>query len=122
MTNLSVSGLDLDAYMQEVGKRARAAARVLAQAPTRAKNATLAAAAVALRRDSARLLAANAEDVAGAKAAGEDAAFIDRLTLKPAGVAAMAEGLEQIATLPDPVLGCTRAVEAVGDVVEASER
>jgi glutamate-5-semialdehyde dehydrogenase len=103
MTNLSVPGLDLAAYMEDVGKRARAAARVLARVSTQAKNAALVASAAALRRDSARLLAANAEDVAGAKAAGEDAAFVDRLTLKSAGVVAMAEGLEQIAALPDPV-------------------
>ncbi|HEX7273431.1 MAG TPA: glutamate-5-semialdehyde dehydrogenase [Casimicrobiaceae bacterium] len=103
MTNLSVPGLDLTAYMEDVGKRARAAARRLARAPTQAKNAALAASAAALRRDSARLLAANAEDVAGAKSAGEDAAFVDRLMLNAAGVDAMAEGLEQIAALPDPV-------------------
>ena len=103
MTNLSVPGLDLTAYMEDVGKRARAAARTLARASTQAKNAALAASALALRRDSTRLLAANAEDVAGARSAGEDAAFVDRLMLNAAGVDAMAEGLEQIAALPDPV-------------------
>ncbi|HTP45865.1 MAG TPA: glutamate-5-semialdehyde dehydrogenase [Casimicrobiaceae bacterium] len=103
MTNLSVPGLDLTAYMEDVGRRARAAARTLARASTQAKNAALAASAAALRRDSARLLAANAEDVAGARSAGEDAAFVDRLMLNAAGVDAMAEGLEQIAALPDPV-------------------
>ena len=54
-------------------------------------------------RDAARLLAANATDVAAAKAAGQDAAFVDRLTLTPKTVAAMADGLDQIAALPDPV-------------------
>ena len=103
MTNLSVPGLDLTAYMEDVGKRARAAARTLARASTQSKNAALAASAAALRRDSARLLAANAEDVARARAAGEGAAFVDRLMLNAAGVDAMAEGLEQIAELPDPV-------------------
>jgi len=103
MTNLSVPGLDLTAYMEDVGKRARAAARTLARASTQSKNAALAASAAALRRDSARLLAANAEDVARARAAGEGAAFVDRLMLNAAGVDAMAEGLEQIAALPDPV-------------------
>jgi len=103
MTNLSVPGLDLTAYMEDVGRRARAAARTLARSSTQAKNAALAASAAALRRDSARLLAANAEDVAGARSAGEDAAFVDRLMLNAAGVDAMAEGLEQIAALPDPV-------------------
>jgi glutamate-5-semialdehyde dehydrogenase len=56
-----------------------------------------------MRRDVARLLAANAQDVAAAKAEGLDAAFVDRLTLEPEAVAAMADGLDQIATLPDPV-------------------
>ena len=59
--------------------------------------------AAAIRRDAAKLLAANAADVAAAHAAGHDAAFVDRLTLTPASVAAMAQGLEQIAALPDPV-------------------
>ncbi|HXX85788.1 MAG TPA: glutamate-5-semialdehyde dehydrogenase [Casimicrobiaceae bacterium] len=103
MTNLNVPTVDLPAYMREIGERARAAARAVARAPTAAKNAALAAAAAAIRRDTDKLLAANAEDVAAARKAGEDSAFIDRLTLKTATVAAMAEGLEQIASLPDPV-------------------
>jgi glutamate-5-semialdehyde dehydrogenase len=103
MTNLRVPGLDLSVYMREVGERARIAARALACAPTRAKDAALDATAAALRRDEAKLLAANARDVAGARANGSDAAFIDRLTLKPSTVAAMADGLRQIAALPDPV-------------------
>jgi glutamate-5-semialdehyde dehydrogenase len=103
MTNLSVPGLDLATYMRDVGERARAAARALARASTQAKNTALAATAAAIERDAKRLLDANAEDVAAARAAGEDAAFVDRLTLKPATVAAMAEGLRQIAALPDPV-------------------
>ena len=82
---------------------ARAAARVLARADTAAKDRALAAMAAAIRRDEARLLAANAEDVASARAAGHDAAFVDRLTLTPASIAAMAQGLEQIVALPDPV-------------------
>jgi glutamate-5-semialdehyde dehydrogenase len=103
MTNLSVPPLDLDAYMRDVGERARAAARVLARASTQAKNDALVAIAAAVERDAERLLAANAEDVAGARAGGEDAPFVDRLSLKPASVTAMADGLRQIAALPDPV-------------------
>jgi len=103
MTNLSVPGLDLPVYMREVGERARAAARVLARASTQAKNAALEAMAGAVLRDSERLLAANAHDVTGARAAGNDAAFVDRLTLKPTAVVAMADGLRQLASLPDPV-------------------
>jgi glutamate-5-semialdehyde dehydrogenase len=59
--------------------------------------------AAAIRRDEAELLAANAEDVAAARAKGEDAAFVDRLALRPPTIEAMALGLEQIAGLPDPV-------------------
>ena len=59
--------------------------------------------AAAIRRDEAKLLAANASDVAAARAAGHDAAFVDRLTLTPKSIAAMADGLEQIAALPDPI-------------------
>ncbi len=107
MTNLNIPGLgtfaDVAAYMAGVGAAARAAARELARASTSAKNAALTAMAAAIRRDQATLLAVNAEDVAAAKAGGHDAAFVDRLLLAPKTVAAMAEGLEQVAALPDPV-------------------
>jgi glutamate-5-semialdehyde dehydrogenase len=103
MTNLNVPGLDLPAYMREVGERARAAARVLARAGAEAKNAALEAIAATLVRDTEKLLAANAHDVAGARAAGNDAAFIDRLTLKASTIRAMADGVRQVAALPDPV-------------------
>jgi len=103
VSNLSVPGLDLSAYMREVGERARAAARALARAPTHAKDSALDAIAAAIRRDQAKLLAANGRDVSGARATGNDAAFIDRLTLKPATVTAMADGLRQIAALSDPI-------------------
>jgi glutamate-5-semialdehyde dehydrogenase len=107
MTNLAVPGLgafaDVGAYMHGVGVAARAAARETARADTAAKNAALSAMAAAIRTDEAKLLEANAEDVAAARAAGQDAAFVDRLTLTPASIAAMAEGLDQIAALADPV-------------------
>jgi len=103
MTNLNVPGLDLLAATREVGKRARAASRVLASAPTAAKNAALESMALAIARDESELLAANAKDVAAARESGNDAAFVDRLTLTASGVAAMAEGLREIATLADPV-------------------
>ena len=107
MTNLNVSGLapiaDVAAYMREVGEAARAAARELARADTGAKNNALRAMAAAIRRDETRLLAANAQDVAAAKAGGKDAAFVDRLTLDSRSIQAMADGLDQIAALPDPV-------------------
>src|SRR5215468_7590088 len=103
MTNLSDSAVDLATYMRDVGERARAAARLLARASTQAKNAALESTAAAIERDSKRLLAANAEDVSAARVAGEDAAFVDRLTVKPATISAMAAGLREIAALPDPV-------------------
>ncbi|MGB7542704.1 MAG: glutamate-5-semialdehyde dehydrogenase, partial [Burkholderiales bacterium] len=59
--------------------------------------------AAAVRRNAAKLLAANAEDVKAARAAGEDAAFIDRLSLTQRSIEDMAAGLEQVAALPDPV-------------------
>jgi glutamate-5-semialdehyde dehydrogenase len=107
MTNLAVPGLgsfaDVGAYMQGVGAAARAAAREVARAATKAKNAALLQTGAAIRAGAARLLEANAADVARAKAAGQDAAFVDRLTLTPSAIAAMADGLDQIAALPDPV-------------------
>jgi glutamate-5-semialdehyde dehydrogenase len=95
--------MDLKQQMQMVGAQARAASRLLAKAETRAKDAALQATARALRRDRARLLSANAEDVAAAKSHGMDAAFIDRLALGEHGVEAMAQGIEQIVQLADPV-------------------
>jgi glutamate-5-semialdehyde dehydrogenase len=107
MTNLNVPGLaqtdDVTAYMRAVGVAARAAARELARADSAAKDRALLAMAAAVRRDASALLAANAEDVASARAAGHDAAFVDRLTLTPRTIEAMAVGLEAIVALPDPV-------------------
>ncbi len=107
MTNLNVPGLgtfaDVRAYMDGVGEAARAAARSVARSSTAMRNQALAAMAAAIRRDESRLLAANAEDVATARAAGEDPAFVDRLTLTPTTIAAMAAGLDEIAALPDPI-------------------
>ena len=93
----------LKAYVQGLGVAARAASRELARASTPAKNAALAAMAAEMRARAAEILAANARDVAAARAAGRDAAFVDRLTLTPALVEQMAAGVEQVAALPDPV-------------------
>src|SRR2546423_5425156 len=94
---------DIKSYMLEVGRRARAASREVARADTATKNRALLAAAKAMRRDAKKVLAANAEDVKSARVAGKDAAFIDRLTLTEKTIESMAEGLEQVAKLPDPV-------------------
>ena len=89
--------------MLELGRTARAAARELARADTDRKNRALAAMAEAIRRDAATLLAANALDLASARSAGKDSAFVDRLTLSAKSIETMAEGLEQVASLPDPI-------------------
>src|SRR5688572_2485051 len=94
---------DQHAYVTELGRAARAAARELARASTAAKNEALAAIAAAIRSQSASILKANAADVARARKAGKDAAFVDRLTLTPALVEQMAAGVEQVAALADPV-------------------
>ncbi len=95
--------MDIVSYMQDLGRRARGAARELARAGTDRKNAALAAIAEALDRGRAELAAANAKDLAAARAAGLDAAQLDRLTLTPARIDAMIAGLRQVAALADPV-------------------
>jgi glutamate-5-semialdehyde dehydrogenase len=95
--------IDIPVYVAEVGRRARAASRATARAATAAKDAALLAAAAAIRREAASLAAANAKDLEAARAAGHDAAFVDRLALTPKVIESMAVGLEQIAALPDPV-------------------
>ena len=94
---------DLKATMLAMGKRARAAAQALAQAPTKAKNAALRAAADKLRAATGAILAANARDVAFAMEQGNSAAMVDRSRLDPKRVEAIAKGLEDVAGLPDPV-------------------
>src|SRR6185503_11536866 len=87
---------DVASYMRELGRAAREAARELARAGSDAKNR-------ALRALAAELLEANQADVKQAKKAGRDGAFVDRLTLDAKSVAQMAEGLEEIAALEDPI-------------------
>ena len=90
-------------YVVGLGQRARAAARLMARAETGVKNAALAAMAEDIERSSEALLAANRRDLDAGAARGLDAALLDRLALNPQRVATMAEGLRQIAALPDPV-------------------
>jgi glutamate-5-semialdehyde dehydrogenase len=89
--------------MQTMGAAARVAARTLALASAESKNAALRAAAQALRSSTPAILAANAKDLAAAGEAGRPAAFVDRLMLDEARIAAIAKGLDEIADLPDPV-------------------
>ena len=94
---------DAISHVRELGARARTALHALARADRAAKDAALAAAAKALREAEAALLSANAADVAAAQAEGMAASFVDRLTLTPERIEAIAAGLEAIADLPDPV-------------------
>jgi glutamate-5-semialdehyde dehydrogenase len=93
----------ITAYMNTVGSAARQASAEVARADTAAKNKALTVMADAIRRQTAALLEANAQDVEAAHAKQFDAAFIDRLTLKPSTIETMAEGLTQMVALPDPV-------------------
>jgi glutamate-5-semialdehyde dehydrogenase len=97
------------AEMAAIGRAARAAARQLANASTAAKNKALLAAAASIRRNAAAILAENALDVADVKKANVAPSFVDRLTLSPARIEAMAKGIEEVAALPDPVGTVTAA-------------
>jgi glutamate-5-semialdehyde dehydrogenase len=90
-------------YMQTLGRQARQASRLVAAASTAAKNAALLAMAQAVRSRQAALLEANRQDLEAARAATLEPALLDRLTLTAEGIGAMAQGLEQVAALPDPV-------------------
>ncbi len=90
-------------YMATLGAAARAAAATLAAAPTAAKDACLRALAQRLRTAGAPLQAANAKDLAAARAAGLAEPMVDRLKLTPAILETLAQGCEQIAAMPDPV-------------------
>ena len=93
----------IDEYMTDLGRRARAASRLMSRAGTNAKNAALEAMAQAIEDGAPAILAANGKDMAAGTEKGLDAALLDRLELNDARIAAMAEGLRQMATLPDPV-------------------
>ena len=94
---------DLPSLMTELAAGARRAARMLALAPTKKKNDALAAMAAAVRANAAKILAANAEDVAEAKTGGATDAFVDRLTLNETRIAAMADGIDVVRRIDDPV-------------------
>ncbi|SDK40444.1 glutamate-5-semialdehyde dehydrogenase [Methylophilus rhizosphaerae] len=95
--------MDIQHYMKQLGEQARAASRLMAKADTNTKNQALRNIAVLIRQHEKALLAANRQDLDAAKASGMEAAMLDRLTLSEKSVATMAEGLEQIASLPDPI-------------------
>jgi glutamate-5-semialdehyde dehydrogenase len=93
----------LEPMMLYMGRRAREATRELALASTQAKNAALEAMATRIEADAKKILEANAQDIEAACSKGRDAAFLDRLALNEARVAAMAKGLREVASLADPV-------------------
>ncbi len=103
---------DTNMLIAEMGKRARAAARVLAAMPTVAKSHALLSAAAAIRAASAEIIAANAEDMAAAQASGLSGALLDRLRLDGGRVESAAAGVEAVARLSDPV----------GQVIDRAER
>ena len=94
---------DIANYIQTLGQQARQASRAMAKADTATKNQALLAIATAIRREAPALRAANELDLAAAKAVGMEAAMLDRLALSDKAIATMAEGLEQIARLSDPI-------------------
>ena len=95
--------MDIKQYMQQLGQNARVASRLMAKADTNTKNRALLSIATAIRRDQEKLIAANRADLDAARATGMESAMLDRLTLSEKAIATMAEGLEQIAALGDPI-------------------
>ncbi|MBT3348395.1 MAG: glutamate-5-semialdehyde dehydrogenase [Thiotrichales bacterium] len=95
--------MNIKQYMQDVGERARGAARIMARAERSMKDEVLERVATLLEEKMAVILAANSEDMGAGKERGLDAALLDRLELNQERVIAMADGLRQIATLPDPI-------------------
>ncbi|KRE00722.1 gamma-glutamyl phosphate reductase [Bosea sp. Root670] len=94
---------DVGRVMQDLGRCARAAARKVALSPAGQRNAALLAMADALRARTSRILAANAQDLADGKAASLSASFMDRLALDETRLAAIADAVAEVATLPDPL-------------------
>ncbi len=95
--------MDILHYINQLGRQAREASREIAVAGGQLKNAALCQIAANIRSNRDAILRANQEDLAAARNAGLEAALLDRLSLSDKGVTQMAEGVEQIAALPDPV-------------------
>jgi glutamate-5-semialdehyde dehydrogenase len=100
-------GMNVEAYMSELGQQARAASRLMARADTGTKNRALDAMAEALDAAREQLSEANRKDLEQGRSNGLDAAMLDRLELTPARINTMIEGLLQVAALPDPIGGIT---------------
>lgn len=100
---MSNSKNTIQQMMQDIGRRARQASRAMARASSEQKNKALLHIAKLVRERAEEILRVNALDVARAKTNGQDAAFIDRLTMTPKTIESMALGLEQIVSLEDPI-------------------
>ena len=95
--------MEIEQYIRDVGQQARQASRAIARADTQTKNLALNQIATGIRRNSTAILEANHGDVDAARAAGLEPALLDRLTLSEKSIAQMADGVEQVAALPDPI-------------------
>ena len=95
--------MDIKQYMQGVGERAREASRIMARIDTATKNQVLLKIADLIIESQEKLLEANGLDLAAGKTNGLDAALLDRLELTPERIKSMADGLRQVAELPDPI-------------------
>jgi glutamate-5-semialdehyde dehydrogenase len=95
--------MDINEYMQGIGRQARAASRAMARADSATRNRALLLIADAIERDSARLVEANARDLEAARSAGLAPALLDRLALSDSAIRTMVDGLRQIVALPDPI-------------------
>lgn len=95
--------MDIFAYMQGIGQQAKQASKILANTDTSVKNQALLSIADTLLARADWLKSENAKDLAAGRAKGLDAAMLDRLTLSDKTIEGMAEGVRQVATLPDPI-------------------
>ena len=101
--NATTAPATTESEVIQKARDAKAASRLLAVMPTAAKNAALAAMAGALRREAARIVTVNAEDVAAARASGTEESMVDRLMLDESRVEGIAAALEDVMALPDPI-------------------
>lgn len=105
MAAANPADIDIVGYMHAVGRRARRASVAMANAATEAKNNALNAIADLIAKDSDRLMAENQADLKAAQQAGTENSLLDRLELNATRIAAMADGLRQVAALADPIGG-----------------
>jgi len=103
MNAVNASSADLESLLRSIGRAARSAAADLAQAPAATKNSALQNMAAAIRARSGAILTANAQDLQQARQRNLSAALLDRLLLNEARIEAMAQGIEAVCAIPDPI-------------------